>query len=267
MPVRSPYPLMQPWTWLAPASMAASEFATAQPLSLCAWIPTRTPVVSMTSCTTSETQSGQHPAVGVAQGDDLGAGVVRRPEHLERVVAVGAVAVEEVLGVQEHLLPLGAQVGDGVADHGEVLLEGGPQGELDVPVVRLGDQGDHRRTTVTQRSDLRVVGGGAAGPARGAEGRQLRVLEVELDGRASEELGVLRVRARPAALDVAHAEAVELPRDRQLVGDREVEPLLLRAVAQGGVVDVEGAVQVHRSTTFGTRFPEEPSFARPLLRK
>ncbi len=61
MPVRSPYPLMQPWTWVAPASMAASEFATAQPLSLCAWIPTRTPVVSMTSCTTSETQSGSIP--------------------------------------------------------------------------------------------------------------------------------------------------------------------------------------------------------------
>ena len=41
-------------------------------------------------------------------------------------------------------------------------------------------------------------------------------------------------------------ELVELPRDRQLVGDREVEPLLLRAVAQGGVVDVERALQVHR---------------------
>ena len=61
MPVRSPYPLMQPCTWVAPASTAASEFATAQPLSLCAWMPTRTPVVSMTSWTTSETQSGSMP--------------------------------------------------------------------------------------------------------------------------------------------------------------------------------------------------------------
>ena len=32
---------------------------------------------------------------------------------------------------------------------------------------------------------------------------------------------------------------------RQLVGGGEVEPLLLGAVAQGGVVDVEGAVEVH----------------------
>ena len=41
------------------------------------------------------------------------------------------------------------------------------------------------------------------------------------------------------------AEPVEVPRDRQLVGRGEVEPLLLGAVAQGGVVDVEGAVEVH----------------------
>ena len=63
--------------------------------------------------------------------------------------------------------------------------------------------------------------------------------QVELLAGAAEELGVLGVGARPAALDEAHAEAVELPRDRQLVGDGEVEPLLLRAVAQRRVVDVE----------------------------
>ena len=97
-----------------------------------------------TSWTTSATQLGQHAAVGVAQRDHLGAGLVRRAQHLERVVAVGAVAVEEVLGVEEHLLPLPAQVADGVADHREVLLERGAQRQLDVPVVRLRDQGDHR---------------------------------------------------------------------------------------------------------------------------
>ena len=44
----------------------------------------------------------------------------------------------------------------------------------------------------------------------------------------------------------ADAEVVELTRDGELVGDREAEPLLLGAVAQGGVVDVERAVEVHR---------------------
>ncbi len=52
---------MQPCTWVAPAATAASELATAQPLSLWAWIPTRAPVVSITSSTTSETQSGSMP--------------------------------------------------------------------------------------------------------------------------------------------------------------------------------------------------------------
>ena len=129
-----------------------------------------------------------------------------------------------------------------------------------MPVVRLGDQGDHRGAAVAERGDLRVVGGDGAGPAGGAERRQLRVLEVELGGGAAEELGVLRVRARPAALDVAHAEPVELPGDRELVGDREVEPLLLGAVAQGGVVDVERAVQVHRGLSRSRGFGASASF-------
>ena len=101
---------MQPCTWVAPASTAASEFATAQPLSLWAWMPTRTPVGLDDVVHHVGDPAGQHPAVGVAERDHVGAGVVRRPQHLERVVAVGAVAVEEVLGVEEDLLPLGAQV-------------------------------------------------------------------------------------------------------------------------------------------------------------
>ena len=77
----------------------------------------------------------------------------------------------------------------------------------------------------------RVVRGLHARAAGGAERGQLGVPEVELLRGAAEELGVLGVGARPAALDVAHAQAVELPRDAELVGDREVESLLLRAVA------------------------------------
>jgi hypothetical protein len=65
-----------------------------------------------------------------------------------------------------------------------------------------------------------------------------------LDGPA-EELGVARVRPGPAALDVADPELVELPGNRELVGDGEVQPLLLRAVAQRRVVDVEGTLEIH----------------------
>ena len=112
-----------------------------------------------------------------------------------------------------------------------------------MPGMGLGDQGDDAGPAVPQGRDQRVVGGVDARPPGRAEGRELRVLEVELD-RPAEELGVLGVGARPAALDIAHAQTVQLPRDRQLVRDRRVEPLLLHAVAQGGVVDVERAVQI-----------------------
>ena len=68
-----------------------------------------TPVVSTTSPTTSETLGRHHPAVGVTDRDHLGPGVVRRPQDLYGVVAF-ARAVEEVLGVEDHLLALLPQV-------------------------------------------------------------------------------------------------------------------------------------------------------------
>ena len=108
-----------------------------------------------------------------------------------------------------------------------------------MPVVGLGDQRDHARAAVAQRRHERVVGGRDAGPPGGAEGRQLGVPQVELLARAPEELGVLGVRARPAALDEPDAEVVDVPGDVELVQDGEVEPLLLGAVTQGRVVDVE----------------------------
>ena len=162
----------------------------------------------------------QHAAVRVAEGDDVGARLGGDAHDLERVRRVGPVAVEEVLGVEEHPLPLGTQVGHRVADHREVLGERRTQGEVDVPVVRLGHERHHRGAGLAQGHDGRVVGRDGPGPARRPEGRQRRVLEVQLGTRPCEELGVLGVRAGPAALDEADAEVVQVPRDRQLVRPR-----------------------------------------------
>ena len=79
----------------------------------------------------------------------------------------------------------------------------------------------------------------AAGSTRGAERRERGVAQVELGGRTGEELGVLGVGPRPAALDVADPELVEVRRDGELVRHGEVQALLLRAVAQRRVVDVD----------------------------
>jgi hypothetical protein len=183
---------------------------------------------------------GEHPAVGVAQGDDLGARLGGDADRLEGVGGVVPVAVEEVLGVEEDPPPFADEERDGVADHGEVLLRCRPQRLLDVPEVALGDQGHDRGERVEERADLRVVAGADAGPPRRSERCQRGVAQSQLGRRPGEELGVLRYRPGPSTLDEADAEVVEVPGDRELVLDGEREALLLGAVAQGGVVDLEG---------------------------
>ena len=54
-----------------------------------------------------------------------------------------------------------------------------------------------------------------------------------------EQFGVGRIGARIAALDVVDAELVEHAGDRQLVGEREIDAVGLRAVAQRGVEQIE----------------------------
>ena len=166
--------------------------------------------------------------------------------HSTRVGRVGPVAVEEVLGVEEDPLALLPQVAHRVGDHRQVLVERGPQGQLDVAVVALGDQRHDRGARLAERGDLRVVGGVDARLAGRAERGERGVAQVELGLRAAEELGVLRNRARPAALDEPDAETVQVPGDHQLVGNRQVQALLLGAVAEGGVVDVKLVVEHSR---------------------
>ena len=65
----------------------------------------------------------------------------------------------------------------------------------------------------------------------------------------AEKLGVLGVGTGPATLDEADAELVELPRDEQLVQDRQGQALALGAVAQRRVVDVELVVHLWSNLT------------------
>ena len=180
---------------------------------------------------------GQRAAVGVAQDERPGAGLAGRPQRGERVVAVGLVAVEEVLGVVDHLAAVVGDEADRVRDHVQVLAGVAP------------------RTSVTWSSQLlpKIVTTGRLGrdqlaagwgPPPGLlalwrvrpEGRELRVLPGDLAGRR-EELDVLGVGARPAALDEGHAVLVEHARDAQLVRERERDVLALGAVAEGRVVE------------------------------
>ena len=75
-----------------------------------------------------------------------------------------------------------------------------------------------------------------------AERHELRVFQVEFGAGAIEELGVLRQRSRPAALDESNSELVQHPRHGQLVGDRVRNPLTLCSVTKRGVVNVKAVV-------------------------
>jgi hypothetical protein len=186
----------------------------------------------------------EHAAVGVAEHGDVRARGDGRVEHPERGVGVEAVAVEEVLGVEEDAPPLTREKGDGVRDHGAVLGDVGAQRALDVAAVGLGDEGHHRRLGVEQGPHLGVLRRGESCAARRAERDERRVPQLELPGGGTrEELGVLRHRPRPAALDEPDAQRVEVAGDGQLVPHRVADPLALGPVPQRGVVDVEGVAE------------------------
>ena len=212
-------------TCVAPACTAATELATAQPVSSWQWMPSRNPVRSLTCVDDLGDPEREHPAVGVAQNGDVGARGDGRVEHPQRGVGVEPVAVEEVLGVEEDPPALRPQERDGVGDHRAVLGDIRAQRALDVAAIGLRDERDDRRLRVEQGADLGVAIGGRPGLAGGAERDERGVPEGQLACRgAGEELGVLGHRPRPAALDVADPQRVEMAGDRELVGDRVADP-------------------------------------------
>jgi hypothetical protein len=163
----------------------------------------------------------------------------------ERVGGVGAVAVEEVLGVVDDLLAAPLQPGHAVSDHGQVLRRRRLQHVPHVQRPRLPEQRDHRGLRGDEGEQVRVVFGANTRLARGAEGHELRLAQGER-ARAAEELGVLGVGARPAALDVVDAEAVEQGGDLELVLDGEAQALALGPVAQRRIEEVN--LGLHRSS-------------------
>ncbi len=179
-------------------------------------------------------------AVGVAQHEHLGSGPLGGGEDGEGEARVPPVAVEEVLGVEKDPETGRTEVGDGVGRHGDRLVERGPQRLGDVKVGSLGDDAHDLGPRLDEMPERLVTGGLRARTARRAEGHMRRRLQAQLLGRPGEVLLVLRVCARPATFDVGDAQVVELLGYVQLVVDGERDALLLRAVPERRVVDVDG---------------------------
>jgi hypothetical protein len=152
------------------------------------------------------------------------------------VAGIGRIAVEKMLGVEDHLGHPARRLHEALLDHAQVLVRRDAQRLLDLKGRALADQGDHVGPALEEHRQARIVGGAAPGPSGHAEGAKASVGKL---GRVGEEAVVGRVGARPAAFDIVDAELVEHQGDRHLVGRREVDALGLRAVAQGGIVEME----------------------------
>ncbi len=111
----------------------------------------------------------------------------------------------------------------------------------------LAEDGRDRCFGLEEGAEVRILIRAVGAVAGRSERSELRVPE----GHAAcgrEELLVLRVRAGPATLDVREAGLVQAPRDLELVGKRQHEPLALGAVAQRRVVQDDRGGHADTST-------------------
>ena len=94
-----------------------------------------------TSATICARNSVQRAAVGIAEAEHVGAGVLRGFEGAQREIAVMDVAVEEVLGVVDDFFAVVFQIADGFRDDGEVFVFGDAE-----RAVRHGNPSSCRRS-------------------------------------------------------------------------------------------------------------------------
>ena len=177
----------------------------------------------------------QRTAVGVAQHkvartlDDCGF------ERTQCELGVGLVAIEEVLHIDEHASSVANEKLNRIGDHRSALFEGCLQRVEHVIVPTLGNDAHGRCARIDEVAQSRIVVDLAGRTTRRAKRHHRARAQGELGCGASEELNVFGVGAWPAALDVVHAQEVELFGDTQLVFHRGRHALYLQAIAQGGV--------------------------------
>ncbi len=147
----------------------ASALATAQPVSFWVWMPTGdASKCDATSPTMRCTSWGSEPPL-VSHSTRQSAPSVAAASSTRRVNSgLRLVAVEEVLGVEEHPQARGLQELDRVADHGHALVERGAQRLGDVVVPALARR--CTRWTCRRRPGCRSVGSSSTLPS-GAAGR------------------------------------------------------------------------------------------------
>ena len=114
----------------------------------------------------------QPSAVGVAQADQIDPGVIDRLDAGDREFGIGEVAVEEMLGVENHFVNVLFEIGDGVVENLEIGRQRNPQRLAHVQVPGLADDGRDGR--IRLQHQLQVAVGRGAEYRRGESNRRLR---------------------------------------------------------------------------------------------
>ncbi len=76
----------------------------------------------------------------------------------QRIGLVRFIAVEEMLGVVDHLFSGGFKKGDTLAYHGQILFQVGLEHVADMEVPAFAHQGDDRRLGCQQRLNIGIIG-------------------------------------------------------------------------------------------------------------
>jgi hypothetical protein len=180
----------------------------------------------------------QRAAVRIAQRHHVRAGAFGGEPRRERVLAIFLAAIERVFRVVDDELAVRFEVSHGVGNHRQVFVARRLDDFAHVQRPRLAENRDHRGFGVEQQAHLIVGLDLDVFAARRSERRQPRTAERTALG-LLEELDVARIRARPATLDVMDPECVQSLGNAQFVGHGKRDAFALRAVAEGGVVDLD----------------------------
>ena len=207
---------------------------------------------------------GRAPSVGVAQHQPLRPRLPGGPYHRQSVLGVGPVAVEEVLGVEEHPPPLCFQILHRLGGHADTLVEVGAKSLSDVIVPGLSHDADDLGLRLQKSAYLGIGLHPPGGSTGGSKSGEFAVRQGKFGFGPGEELVVFGEGARPAALYEMDAQGVEEGGDAQLVGDGERNSLLLGAVAEGGVVDFEFRVNCGGHSLFSSGQSKSPLPGRGL---
>ncbi len=144
-----------------------------------------------------------------------------------------------MFGIVNHFTAVLLEQGDAVTDHAQVLNACIIHDLFHVQRPALADDRHGRGLAVDQGAQIGIVGRAGSRLARRAEGGDPGMLEIFLAHQFVKAL-VAYVGPWPAALDIVHAQVIELFGNAQLFFCREIDILTLGAVAQRRVVNQDG---------------------------